>query len=54
MYRDREIHSSVKDLQSTIWLSEWGAFQISDMRMDFPVSLQSLGWLFFSYHIKIL
>ena len=40
LYRDREIHLSVKDLQT---------LQIFDTRVDFPVPVQSCGWLFFSY-----
>ena len=40
--RDREIHPSVKDLQSL-------TLQIFDTRVDFPVPVQSHGWLFFSY-----
>ena len=49
MYRDREIHPSVKDLQSTTRLAESWKLQIFDTRVDFPVPVQSRGWLFFSY-----
>ena len=49
-YRDREIHPSVKDLQSTTRLAESWMLQIFDTRVDYPVPVQSRGWLFFSYH----
>ena len=48
-YRDREIHPSVKDLQSTTRLAESWKLHIFDTRVDFPVPVQSGGWLFFSY-----
>ena len=48
LYRGREIHPSVKDLQSTTRLAESWKLHIFDTRVDFPVPVQSGGWLFFS------
>ena len=41
LYRDREIHPSVKDLQSTTRLAESWKLHIFDTRVDFPVPVQS-------------
>ena len=49
LYKDREIHPSAKDLQSTTRLAESWMLHIFDTRVDFPVPVQSGGWLFFSY-----
>ena len=43
LYRDREIHPSVKDLQSTTRLAELWKLHIFDTRVDFPVPVQSGG-----------
>ena len=43
LYRDREIHRSVKDLQSTTRLAESWKLHIFDTRVDFPVPVQSDG-----------
>ena len=43
LYRDREIHPSVKDLQSTTRLAESWKLHIFDTRVDFPVPVQSGG-----------
>ena len=43
LYRDREIHLIVKDLQSTTRLAEWWTLQIFDERVDFAVPAQSRG-----------
>ena len=43
LYKDREIHPSVKDLQSTTRLAESWTLQIFDTRVDFPVPVQSRG-----------
>ena len=52
LYRDREIHLSVKDLQSTTRLAESWKLHIFETRVDFPVPVQSGGWLFFSYPLQ--
>ena len=41
--RDREIQSSVKDLQSTTRLAESRTLHIFDIWVDFPVPVQSGG-----------
>ena len=51
MYKDREIHQSVKDLQSTLRLSELWKLHNSDTKVDFSVPVQSGCWLFYSYLI---
>ena len=43
LFRDREIHPSDKDLQSSTRLAESWMLQIFDTRVDFPVSVQSSG-----------
>ena len=43
LYKDREIHPSVKDLQSTTRLAESLMLHIFDTRVDFPVPVQSGG-----------
>ena len=43
LYRDREIHPSVKDLQSTMRLAKSWTMHIFDTREDFPVPVQSGG-----------
>ena len=40
LYRDREIHPSVKDLQSTTRLAESWKLHFFDTRVDFPVPVQ--------------
>ena len=52
MYKDREIHLSVKDLQSTTRLAKSWKMQIFDPRTDFPVPAQSCGSFFFSFHFQ--
>ena len=46
-------HLSVKDLQSRTRLTESRTLQIFDGRVDFPVPVQSRGWLFFSFNLSI-
>ena len=53
LYRDRKIHPSVKDLQSTTRLAKSWKLHIFDTRVDFPVPVQSGGWLFFLLSLLI-
>ena len=43
IYRDREIHPSVKDLQSKTGFAELWTLHIFDPRVDCPVPVQSGG-----------
>ena len=52
LYMDREIQPSVKDLQLTTRLDESWKLHIFDTRVDFPVPIQSGGWLLFSYPLS--
>ena len=53
IYRDKEIHPSVKDLQSTTRLAESWKLHIFDTRVDLLVPVHRGGWLFFSYPFLI-
>ena len=52
LYKDREIHPSVNDLQSTTRLAELWKLHIFDTTVDFPIPVQSGGWLFLSFPLK--
>ena len=43
LYKDREIHPSVKDLQSTTRLAKSWKLHIFDTKVDFPVPVKSGG-----------
>ena len=49
LYRDREIHLSIKDLQSATRLEELWILQILDMRMGFPRPFLSVVFDYFSH-----
>ena len=53
LYRDRIMHPRVKDLQSTTRLAKSWTLQIVLQRVEFPVPVQSNGWLFISYQFSI-